>query len=68
MLHTKHPRALLRLALICLAVFGVTGLPFMPDAGRWTDVNDGARGVLLGMAITLVALAGTSRRRARTRG
>jgi hypothetical protein len=67
MLSGKHPRVLLRSALVCLGLFGASGLPFLPDPGRWADAYDGGRGAALGMAIGLLALAGMARQRGQAR-
>ena len=55
LLAVKHPRTIFRLAMACLALFGVLGLVHRPSMIS-EDLVDAARGALLGATIVLVYL------------
>ena len=64
LLDVKHPRSVFRLALACLALFGVLGMVHLPSpVGE--DIVDATRGALLGATIVFVYLALRVQRRRR---
>ena len=56
LLNVKNPRSLFRLAMACLALFGVLGMVHPPSSSFSEGVVDGARGALLGATIALMYL------------
>jgi len=50
-----HPKAVFRLALLCLLLFFAIGFLTRHVTGIWTDRIDGIRGILLGMELGLMA-------------
>ena len=64
LLDVKNSRTIFRVAMICLALFGVLGMPRVSSAFG-EGLLDGMRGALLGASVALIYL--TFRLRARQR-
>jgi hypothetical protein len=56
LLKVKNPRTLFRLAMGCLAIFGLLGMLHPASSSFNEGVVDGARGALLGAAVALIWL------------
>ena len=55
LLKVKSPRTIVRVAMVCLAVFGGLGIPALASTFN-EDVLDGIRGALLGATVALIYL------------
>jgi hypothetical protein len=62
LLKVRSPRIVFRLAMVCLALFGVLGFSRVASALD-DDWLDGARGALLGATVVLIHLTFRLRRR-----
>ena len=62
LLKIKSPRTIFRLAMMCLALFGILGFPSLASTFS-EDLLDGVRGALLGATIVLVYLTFRLRKR-----
>jgi hypothetical protein len=56
LLETRNARTIFRLAMACLALFGVLGLVHLPSTVS-EDLVDGMRGALIGASIALIYLS-----------
>ena len=64
LLKVKSPRTIVRLAMMCLALFGGLGIPSL--SSRFSeDLLDGMRGALLGATVVLIYLTFRLQRRRR---
>jgi hypothetical protein len=62
LLKMKSSRSIFRIAMTCLAVFGILGIPSLSSTFS-EDLLDGVRGALLGATIVLIYLTLRLRKR-----
>lgn len=62
LLKTKSPRWIFRVAMMCLALFGILGMPSASSTFS-EDLLDGVRGALLGATMVFVYLTFRLRKR-----